>query len=86
MIVALFQWKIGHENLITACNFSPDGKYVVAGLDVDHGICLTDALNAKILIHIKGEFEKKKKKGEFAWAPCSVLSAMATAACHLTDF
>ena len=70
------QWKINHETFIASCKLSPDGKYVVSALDVDRGICITDAENATTVSHIKSEF---------AWAPCSVLSAMVTAACHLTD-
>lgn len=76
LIVALFQWKISHESFMSSCDFSPDGKYVVAGLDVDHGICITDARNAMTVSYLKGEL---------AWAPCSVLSVMVTAACYLTD-
>lgn len=76
LIIALFQWKISHESFISSCKFSPDGKYVVSGLDVDCGICLIDAENAKTVSYVRGEF---------AQSPCSVPSAMVTAACHLTD-
>lgn len=55
---------------------SPDGKYVVSGLDVDCGICLTDAENAKMVSYVRGEF---------AQSPCSVLPVTVIAACHLTD-
>lgn len=74
-IVALFQWKLSHETFIVSCKISPDGKYVVSGLDVDHGICITDAEDTTTVSHIKGEF---------VWAPCSILSVV-TATCHLTD-
>ncbi|XP_036131004.1 WD repeat-containing protein 88 [Molossus molossus] len=51
-------WKISHESFISSCNFSPDGKYVVSGLDVDHGICITDARNAKTVSHLKDHHKK----------------------------
>ncbi|KAF6289355.1 WD repeat domain 88 [Rhinolophus ferrumequinum] len=47
-------WKISNENFIVSCQFSPDGKYVVSGLDVDCGICITDAGSARTVSHIKG--------------------------------
>nr|KAF6319022.1 WD repeat domain 88 [Pipistrellus kuhlii] len=46
-------WKIKHGGFLTSCNFSPDGKYVVSGLDVDHGICIIEARNAMAVSHIK---------------------------------
>ncbi|XP_057568125.1 WD repeat-containing protein 88 [Hippopotamus amphibius kiboko] len=46
-------WKLSHETFIVSCKFSPDGKYVVSGLDVDHGICITDAEDTTIVSHIK---------------------------------
>ena len=64
MIVALFQWKLSHETFIVSAKFSPDGKYVVLGLDVDNGIFIRDAKDSTTVSCIKREF---------AWAPCSVL-------------
>ncbi|XP_058901682.1 WD repeat-containing protein 88 [Kogia breviceps] len=46
-------WKLSHETFIVSCKFSPDGKYVVSGLDVDHGICITDAEDTTTVSHIK---------------------------------
>lgn len=76
MIVALFQWKLSHETFIVSAKCSPDGKYVVLGLDVDHGIFIIDAKDSTTVSRIKGEF---------VWAPCSVLSIMITATCRLND-
>ena len=76
MIVALFQWKLSYETFIVSAKCSPDGKYVVLGLDVDHGIFIIDAKDSTTVSRIKGEF---------VWAPCSVLSIMITATCCLND-
>ncbi|XP_030730312.1 WD repeat-containing protein 88 [Globicephala melas] len=46
-------WKLSHETFIVSCKFSPDGKYVISGLDVDHGICITDAEDTTTVSHIK---------------------------------
>ncbi|XP_007669689.1 WD repeat-containing protein 88 isoform X2 [Ornithorhynchus anatinus] len=36
-------WSLSHENIILSCRISPDGKYVVSGLDVENAICVTEA-------------------------------------------
>ncbi|XP_006168043.1 WD repeat-containing protein 88 [Tupaia chinensis] len=46
-------WKMSHDNFVVSCKFSPDGKYVVAGLDVDRGIFIMDAENTATVSHIK---------------------------------
>ncbi|XP_010987437.1 WD repeat-containing protein 88 [Camelus dromedarius] len=46
-------WKLSHETFVVSCKFSPDGKYVVSGLDVDRGICITDAEDTTTVSHIK---------------------------------
>ncbi|XP_037373975.1 WD repeat-containing protein 88 [Talpa occidentalis] len=51
-------WKINFETFIVTCKFSPDGKYVVSGLDVDRGICITDVENSSTISHIKGHHQK----------------------------
>ncbi|XP_003998043.2 WD repeat-containing protein 88 isoform X1 [Felis catus] len=51
-------WKINHETFIASCKLSPDGKYVVSALDVDRGICITDAENATTVSHIKNHHSR----------------------------
>ncbi|XP_029781645.1 WD repeat-containing protein 88 [Suricata suricatta] len=51
-------WKTSHETFIASCKFSPDGKYVVSALDLDRGICITDAENATTVSHIKSHHSR----------------------------
>uniref|UniRef100_A0A2K5K6U9 Uncharacterized protein n=1 Tax=Colobus angolensis palliatus TaxID=336983 RepID=A0A2K5K6U9_COLAP len=46
-------WKVRYDAFIVSCKFSPDGKYVVSGFDVDHGICIMDAENITTVSIIK---------------------------------
>ncbi|XP_019391390.1 PREDICTED: WD repeat-containing protein 88 isoform X1 [Crocodylus porosus] len=46
-------WTIEHEGLVTSCNISYDGKYVVSGLDKENAICITDAVNATTAMYIQ---------------------------------
>ncbi|CAD7692832.1 unnamed protein product [Nyctereutes procyonoides] len=46
-------WKIKHKTFIASCKLSPDGKYVVSALDVDRGICITDAETATTVSYVK---------------------------------
>ncbi|XP_040832489.1 WD repeat-containing protein 88 [Ochotona curzoniae] len=51
-------WKISHNNFIVSCKLSPDGKYVVCGLDVDRGLCITDTENMSTVAHIKDHHQR----------------------------
>ncbi|KAL0610253.1 WD repeat-containing protein 88 [Plecturocebus cupreus] len=46
-------WKVRYDTFIVSCKFSPDGKYVVSGFDVDHGICIIDAENITTVSVVK---------------------------------
>ncbi|XP_010847581.1 PREDICTED: WD repeat-containing protein 88 [Bison bison bison] len=46
-------WKLSHETFIVSAKCSPDGKYVVLGLDVDHGIFIIDAKDSTTVSRIK---------------------------------
>nr|XP_042708112.1 WD repeat-containing protein 88 [Chrysemys picta bellii] len=47
-------WTVDQEGLVTSCNISCDGKYVVSGLDVENAICVTDAVNATMVAYVQG--------------------------------
>lgn len=51
----LLQWTIEHEGLVTSCNISYDGKYVVSGLDKENAVCITDAVSATMVMYIQGK-------------------------------
>ncbi|XP_019348515.1 WD repeat-containing protein 88 isoform X3 [Alligator mississippiensis] len=46
-------WTIEHEGLVTSCNISYDGKYVVSGLDKENAVCITDAVSATMVMYIQ---------------------------------
>ncbi|CAM4543454.1 unnamed protein product [Lepidochelys kempii] len=46
-------WTVDQEGLVTSCNISCDGKYVVSGLDMENAICVTDALNATTVAYVQ---------------------------------
>ncbi|MEE6500507.1 hypothetical protein FKM82_003811 [Ascaphus truei] len=39
-------WSVSLEGLVTSCNISSDGKYVVSSLDVDNAVCIIDSATA----------------------------------------
>ncbi|KAH1181577.1 hypothetical protein KIL84_005303, partial [Mauremys mutica] len=47
-------WTVDQEGLVTSCNISCDGKYVVSGLDMENAICVTDAVNATTVAYVQG--------------------------------
>ncbi|XP_003467206.1 WD repeat-containing protein 88 [Cavia porcellus] len=51
-------WKIRYDTFVASCKFSPDGKYVVSGLDVDHGIYIMDAENLTTVKYIEGHHQR----------------------------
>ncbi|XP_037675168.1 WD repeat-containing protein 88 [Choloepus didactylus] len=51
-------WKVKHNNFIVSCKFSPDGKYVVSGLDLDCGIYVMDAENTATVAHLKDHHKR----------------------------
>ncbi|KAM5236181.1 WD repeat-containing protein 88 [Ctenodactylus gundi] len=46
-------WKVRFDTFIVSCKFSPDGKYVVSGLDVNRAVYIMDAENIATVMHIK---------------------------------
>uniref|UniRef100_A0A2K6GIS5 WD repeat domain 88 n=1 Tax=Propithecus coquereli TaxID=379532 RepID=A0A2K6GIS5_PROCO len=51
-------WQVEHDSFIVSCKFSPDGRYVVSGLDVGHAICVMDAENTATISLVKGHHRK----------------------------
>ncbi|XP_012665984.2 WD repeat-containing protein 88 [Otolemur garnettii] len=51
-------WKMECDSFIVASKFSPDGKYVVLGFDLDHGISIKDAENTTTIALIKDHHSK----------------------------
>ncbi|XP_075796225.1 WD repeat-containing protein 88 isoform X1 [Pelodiscus sinensis] len=46
-------WTVEQEGLVTSCNISCDGKYVVSGLDMENAICVIDAVNAITVAYVQ---------------------------------
>ncbi|XP_069313602.1 WD repeat-containing protein 88 [Eulemur rufifrons] len=51
-------WQVEYDSFIVSCKFSPDGKYVVSGLDVDHEIRVMDAENTATVSLVKDHHRK----------------------------
>ncbi|KAL1769136.1 WD repeat-containing protein 88 [Sigmodon hispidus] len=51
-------WKVRHDTFVVCCKFSPNGKFVLAALDVDRGICLMDPENITNVIQIKDHHKR----------------------------
>ncbi|XP_013377736.1 PREDICTED: WD repeat-containing protein 88 [Chinchilla lanigera] len=51
-------WKIRHDTFVVSCKYSPDGKYVVSALDIDHGIYIMDAENISNVTYIEGHHRR----------------------------
>ncbi|XP_013031900.3 WD repeat-containing protein 88 [Anser cygnoides] len=47
-------WTIEHEGIVTSCNISWDGKYVVSGSDKGNAIFVFDAVSATVVAHVQG--------------------------------
>ncbi|XP_064314251.1 WD repeat-containing protein 88 [Phalacrocorax carbo] len=47
-------WTVEHEGIVTSCNISCDGRYVVSGSDKENTICVFDAVSATVVAHIQG--------------------------------
>ncbi|XP_010084342.1 PREDICTED: WD repeat-containing protein 88, partial [Pterocles gutturalis] len=47
-------WTVEHEGIVTSCNISCDGRYVVSASDRENTICVLDAISATIVAHIQG--------------------------------
>ncbi|XP_075366872.1 WD repeat-containing protein 88 [Mycteria americana] len=47
-------WTAEHEGIVTSCNISCDGRYVVSGSDKENTIYVFDAVSATVVAHIQG--------------------------------
>ncbi|KAL8194870.1 UNVERIFIED_CONTAM: hypothetical protein K2H54_037383 [Gekko kuhli] len=47
------EWSVEQDGLLTSCDVSHDGKYVVSGSDIENAICLIDAANAEQVAYIR---------------------------------
>ncbi|KAM6300488.1 WD repeat-containing protein 88 [Aegotheles albertisi] len=47
-------WTVEHEGIVTSCNVSRDGRYVVSGSDEENAIYVSDAISATVVAHIQG--------------------------------
>ncbi|CAM9440207.1 unnamed protein product [Bubo scandiacus] len=47
-------WTVEHEGIVTSCNISCDGRYVVSGSDKENAIYIFDSISAAVVAHIQG--------------------------------
>ncbi|CAB4000058.1 WD repeat-containing 88-like [Paramuricea clavata] len=46
-------WQASHEGVLTSCNYSSDGKYIVSGGDMDFSISIWDAKDGVLIRKLK---------------------------------
>ncbi|XP_028392577.1 WD repeat-containing protein 88-like [Dendronephthya gigantea] len=46
-------WQASHEGVITSCNYSNDGKYIVSGGDMEYSISIWDAKDGVLIKKLK---------------------------------
>ena len=49
------QWTGHHDGMVTCCNFSQDGKYVVSGSDFDNALIVWDAFSGESIAHVESK-------------------------------
>ncbi|XP_010129384.1 PREDICTED: WD repeat-containing protein 88 [Buceros rhinoceros silvestris] len=47
-------WTVEHEGIVTSCDISRDGRYVVSGSDKENSVYVLDAVSATAVAHIPG--------------------------------
>ena len=47
------QWQTSHNGIITSCNFSCDGKFIVSGGDLDFSVSVWDAKEGELIRKLK---------------------------------
>ena len=51
----LSQWSGDHGGIVTCCEYSHDGHYIVTGSDLDFAVRIWDAHDGTLIHDIKGE-------------------------------
>ncbi|KAM6057661.1 LOW QUALITY PROTEIN: WD repeat-containing protein 88 [Chlamydotis macqueenii] len=50
-------WTVEHEGIVSSCNISCDGKYVVSGSDKENTVYVFDLISATVVARIQGHEE-----------------------------
>ncbi|XP_077165749.1 WD repeat-containing protein 88 isoform X1 [Paroedura picta] len=58
-------WSVEQDGLLTSCDISHDGKYVVSGSDMENALCLVDAANAKPVVYIREHHRSTVRRCRF---------------------
>uniref|UniRef100_A0ACB8EA35 Uncharacterized protein n=1 Tax=Sphaerodactylus townsendi TaxID=933632 RepID=A0ACB8EA35_9SAUR len=64
-ICGLPQWSVEQDNVLTSCDVSHDGKYIVCGSDIENAICLVDAENAEQVAYVREHHRSTVRRCRF---------------------
>nr|XP_056718343.1 WD repeat-containing protein 88 [Euleptes europaea] len=58
-------WSVEQDGLLTSCDVSHDGKYVVSGSDMENALCLVDAATAEQVAYIREHHRSTVRRCRF---------------------
>ncbi|XP_048372036.1 WD repeat-containing protein 88 [Sphaerodactylus townsendi] len=58
-------WSVEQDNVLTSCDVSHDGKYIVCGSDIENAICLVDAENAEQVAYVREHHRSTVRRCRF---------------------
>ena len=54
----LFQWSALHDGIVTTCDFSYDGKFLITGSDLENSVRIWDAYDGELIKELKCKYDE----------------------------